>query len=370
MRVLMIGSSLAITGGVQRYLIGLLGAMDTDRYQVEVLASADGRSDAEGDALLRAAGVREIYLLPAQDKKRLAFLPGFLREHHDYDIVHLHTASKANALAGVLIRLYCPRAKLIVHGHTVYPPITLSWHIAHWLYRRTAHWFLGCGIAAGRFMFGHAIDRRKNFSVACNAVDKSRFFPDAAAGAALRARYGLTAENRVAGFVGRYNHEKNLLFILDIINELYKTDNRWRLLLAGAGDDQAKVDAKIAALGLHDAVVQAGVQQDIPAFMNAFDIFLLPSEFEGSPVTLVEAQACGTPCLISTNVPSDGAVTDLVRALPLTAPVREWAQTARTMAVGGPHPDRWEQLTAAGYEQQEAARRMEALYDRLTGGSA
>ena len=370
MNILMIGSSLSITGGVQRYMIGLLGAMDTDRYRVDVLVSAPTRGDAEGEALLRATGIREMYLLPPQDRDRLAFLPGFLRAHRDYDIVHLHTASKANALACVLIRLFCPRAKLIVHAHTVYPPVTLSWHAAHVLYQCTAHWFLGCGVAAGRFLFGHAIDRRKNFSVACNAVDKTRFFPDAAAGAALRAAFGLGAEQPLMGFVGRYNHEKNILFVLDIFNEIYKTDKNWRLLLVGGGDDQAKVDAKINALNLGDAVLQAGVRQDIPAFMNAFDIFMLPSEFEGSPVTLVEAQACGTPCLISTNVPGDGAVTDLVRALPLTDPPARWAAAARQMAVGGPHADRWPQLTAAGYAQQTAARRMEELYERLVGGRA
>ena len=53
---------------------------------------------------------------------------------------------------------------------------------------------------------------------------------------------------------------------------------------------------------------------------NAFDLFLLPSNFEGSPVTLVEAQGCGVPCLASTNVPDDGSVTELVHFLPLAAP--------------------------------------------------
>lgn len=94
----------------------------------------------------------------------------------------------------------------------------------------------------------------------------------------------------------------------------------------------------------------AGVQNNVPDYMNAFDLFLLPSNFEGSPVTLVEAQGCGVPCLASTNVPGDGSVTELVHFLPLSAPFEEWAKTADSIAPGGPHADYWPTLAAAGYE--------------------
>src|SRR5699024_10385132 len=98
------------------------------------------------------------------------------------------------------------------------------------------------------------------------------------------------------------------------------------------GEDKPAVDAKIDAVGLGEAIIQTGVQDNVPAYMNAFDLFLLPSEFEGSPVTLVEAQGCGVPCLASTNVPADGSVTGLVEFLPLSAPFARWADTARRIA--------------------------------------
>ena len=104
--------------------------------------------------------------------------------------------------------------------------------------------------------------------------------------------------------------------------------------------------------------------------MNAFDLFLLPSNFEGSPVTLVEAQGCGVPCLASTNVPGDGSVTELVHFLPLTAPFEEWAKTADSIAPGGPHTDHWPTLAAAGYELKTAAHRMEQVYDKVAGEGA
>ena len=144
-------------------------------------------------------------------------------------------------------------------------------------------------------------------------------------------------------------------------------DPHWKLLLVGTGEMEPEMRAAAARHGLTDRVIFAGVQSDVPAFMNAFDLFLLPSNFEGSPVTLVEAQGCGVPCLASTNVPDDGSVTDLVHFLPLDAPLTDWAAKAEAIAARGDHNDHWAALSAAGYELKTAARRMEQLYDKLGG---
>ena len=365
MRILMIGSALTVNGGIQRYILNLLGSMDLTRYPVDLLATRAPAAVPSGEAELRAAGVRNIFWMPGDDKQRLFFYPKFFRQHSGYDIIHFHTTSKVNALACGVIRHACPGAKLILHSHIVYPPMTLSWRAAHRLYQHWGSWFLGCSVAAGRFVFGPDIDKKPNFAVACNAVDKDRFHPDADARARIRARYGVTDSQHLAGFVGRYNHQKNLLYLLDIFAAMQAADPAWKLMLVGGGEDKPAVDEKIRALGLEASVIQTGVQSDVPDFMNAFDLFLLPSEFEGSPVTLVEAQGCGVPCLASTNVPADGAVTGLVQFLPLETPFALWAQAAQAAAGHGPHQNHWDTLAAAGYELGTAARRMEQLYDRL-----
>ena len=171
--------------------------------------------------------------------------------------------------------------------------------------------------------------------------------------------------DRLAGFVGRLNHQKNPLFLMEVFAAMAAHDPHWKLLLVGTGEMEPEMRAAAARRGLTDRVIFAGVQSDVPAFMNAFDLFLLPSNFEGSPVTLVEAQGCGVPCLASTNVPDDGSVTDLVHFLPLAAPLTDWAAKAEAIAAHGDHTDYWPTLAAAGYELKTAARRMEELYDRL-----
>lgn len=366
MRILMISNHLGVQSGVQRYVQNLLLNLDTQRYRIDLFVGQCPPDQASTAPALEAAGVR-LFAVPDHKKDRIIALFHHLRRHRDYDIIHYHTASKIGAPVCVMMRALCPRAKIIVHSHIVYPPLTLTWHMAHLVYQASAHYFLGCGVAAGRFVFGGKIDQKPNFAVACNAVDRTRFHPDAAARAAARARYGVGEQERLAGFVGRLNHQKNPLFLLEIFAALISRDPRWRLMLVGGGEKEAELRDRAAALGLTDRVIFAGVQQDVPAFMNAFDLFLLPSNFEGSPVTLVEAQGCGVPCLASTNVPDDGSVTELVHFLPLDAPPEEWAALADRIAVGGPHADHWPVLEAAGYELKTAARRMEELYDTLGG---
>ena len=111
----------------------------------------------------------------------------------------------------------------------------------------------------------------------------------------------------------------------------------------------------------------AGVQDDVPAYMNAFDLFLLPSNFEGSPVTLVEAQGCGVPCLASTNVPDDGAVTGLVHFLPLDAPLAEWAELRPALPAAARTPTTGPSWPPPGMSCTRRPRRMEELYDKLGG---
>lgn len=367
MKILMISNHLGVQSGVQRYVQSLLTHLDLTRYQVDLFVGLCPPDQASSAPALEAAGVR-ILAVPDNKRDRICALYRHLRRHKDYDLIHYHTASKIGAPVCAMMRLLCPRAQIIVHSHIVYPPMTLTWRAAHLVYQLFADYFLGCGVAAGRFVFGDHIDRRPNFSVACNAVDKNRFFPDAAARAAVRARYGVEETDRLAGFVGRLNHQKNPLYLIRVFAAMVRRDPRWKLLVVGGGEQEQPMRALAAELGVADRVIFAGVQSSVPDYMNAFDLFLLPSRFEGSPVTLVEAQGCGVPCLASSNVPADGSVTELVHFLPLSAPPDLWAQTADAIAPGGAHADYWDTLEAAGYELTAAARRMQAVYDTAVKG--
>ena len=185
MKILMISNHLGVQSGVQRYVQNLLLHLDTAKYRVTLFVGQCPPDQASTAPALEAHGV-EILAVPDNKKDRIRALAAHLRTHKDYDIIHYHTASKIGAPVCGMMRVLCPRAKIVVHSHIVYPPMTLTWRAAHLVYQLFADYFLGCGVAAGRFVFGDHIDAKPNFSVACNAVDAGRFHPDAAARADLR----------------------------------------------------------------------------------------------------------------------------------------------------------------------------------------
>lgn len=263
MRILMISNHLGVQSGVQRYVQNLLLNLDTTKYKVDLFVGLCPADQASTAPALIAHGVN-IIGVPDHKKDRIRALYRHLKNHKNYDIIHYHTASKIGAPVCAMMRALCPRAKIIVHSHIVYPPITLTWRAAHGVYQLFADYFLGCGVAAGRFVFGDHIDRKPNFAVACNAVDQGRFHPDAAARAATRAAWGVADSDKLAGFVGRLNHQKNPLFLVEVFAAMAQTDPAWKLLLVGAGEMEQPMREAAAKHGLTDRILFAGVQKDVP----------------------------------------------------------------------------------------------------------
>ena len=147
MRILMISNHLGVQSGVQRYVQNLLLNLDTTKYKVDLFVGLCPADQASTAPALIAHGVN-IIGVPDHKKDRIRALYRHLKNHKNYDIIHYHTASKVGAPVCAMMRALCPRAKIIVHSHIVYPPITLTWRAAHGVYQLFADYFLGCGVAS------------------------------------------------------------------------------------------------------------------------------------------------------------------------------------------------------------------------------
>ena len=111
-----------------------------------------------------------------------------------------------------------------------------------------------------------------------------------------------------------------------VFAEAFRANTHAALLLVGTGELESDIRRLVEELGIEQAVFFAGLRRDIPDFLNAFDVFFLPSRYEGMPVVGIEAQAVGLSCLMSDAVPHDTAITPLVSFFPLSAGIDEWAQ--------------------------------------------
>ncbi|MDQ6740622.1 MAG: glycosyltransferase [Actinomycetota bacterium] len=145
--------------------------------------------------------------------------------------------------------------------------------------------------------------------------------------AALRSELGLPADAFVIGHVGRFVEEKNHAFLVQVVAEVARREPRTRLLLVGEGPLRPAVAQLVEQSGLAGRVVFAGLRSDVARLMlGAMDVFLFPSILEGLGLVLVEAQASGLPCIISSVVPSEAdVVPSLVRRMDLAQPPSSWA---------------------------------------------
>ena len=150
-----------------------------------------------------------------------------------------------------------------------------------------------------------------------------------------RLSLGISDDEFLVGNVGRLFPQKNHEMIFKIFMELLKVRPKSKLLLIGKGPLKDNIKKCIRENGITDKVIMLENRSDIPELMNAMDVFLFPSRWEGYGNVLLEAQCVGLRCVISDRVPKSVRLTDLVVPLPLEAPLSEWVETLTDDSIRG-----------------------------------
>lgn len=218
-----------------------------------------------------------------------------------------------------------------------------------------------CGKDAGDWMFGG-----KQYHVMANAVEVKKYQYKPSVAEKIRNEWNISDELLV-GHVGRFNPQKNHTFLIDIFYEIQKINPYARLLLVGDGDGKKEIQEKARELGIADHIIFAGVRTDVEEQMQAMDVFVFPSLYEGLPVTMVEAQAAGLPCIISDQVPEECIITtNLVTTQKLTDSPKIWAEHILGRAKNT-RTDHYDEIKSHGYDIEEAAKWLQNYYMAHSG---
>lgn len=240
---------------------------------------------------------------------------------HKYDIVHGHMASTACFYLRFAKKYNVPIR--ILHSHNTSTEKKIKGKLKYLLLQCStiyANHFFACGEEAGSFLF-----KDKKFTVIHNAIDFNVFKKDTELGCSMRKKYNL--ENCfVIGHIGRFNTQKNHVFLVELFEKIHDRIPGSRLVLVGEGELYNDVQRLISKKKLMDCVTLLGVQKDTNAFYNMFDIFLLPSLFEGLPVVGIESQATGCRTIISDKVTDEIKITELVKFMPIDGEdsIKKW----------------------------------------------
>lgn len=344
-------------GGLETMLMNYYRKIDRSKVQFDFMVHRAYRS-AYDDEIESLGGIihRMPTLVPWSGSYRKA-LNRFFASHPEYRIVHVHqdclssVILKAAKKNGVPVR--------IGHSHSSSQDKDLKYIIKLYYKRLIARYstdLFACGKQAGDWMFGGAPYRILN-----NAIDSVQYRYDAATAGRMRQSLNIAEDALVIGHVGRFSWPKNHNFLVEIFGEIHRLRPDARLVLVGDGDLRTQIEEKVKAMGLENQVISTGVRSDVPELMQAMDVFLFPSIYEGLPVTMVEAQAAGLPCFISENVPIECKMTNLVQRISLDKSAKEWAE--EIVSSGATRcPDTIQDIKNAGFDIESNAVWLQKYY--------
>lgn len=349
-------------GGAETMIMNLYRNIDRTRVQFDFVQNEGGPA-AYDEEILSLGG--RIYRCPRyRGKNHFAYTKWwntFFAEHKgEYPIVHGHIGSTA--------AIYLSIAKqhgsyTIAHSHNT--KASAIYQCFSFPTRFVADHFFACSEAAGRSRYGQRIGSDSTrCTVLQNAIDTERFEYSASSRQCIRTMHGIESGKLLIGNISRFSAQKNHRFLLDVFEIIYEKNPNTALLLVGDGELRPDIEAAIAEKNLKDAVIMTGVQTNTWDYYQAMDVFLMPSLYEGLPVSLVEAQTAGLPCCVSTGVPQEAAITELVQFRPLEDSPEIWADWVLERAQL-PRGSMAEEIRRAGYDITDTARWLTEFYTKV-----
>ena len=368
-RVLQVVPSLNRAAGVARFVYNMDLYHDEGRVHFDYLhhSSVDGvlMHDKTYDEELQGKG-SHVYLVNYASRGLSRFVrevDAFFEQHGaEYDIVHCQMPNSAFCVlrdakhAGVKHR--------ILHSHLNNSSDQFLHRLRNAPLNAIGKMYatdrLACSEDAGKFLFGS-----KPFTVIRNGIPIEQFAYDTGINSGLRAEYGIPTDAPVIGCVGRMVKQKNYPFAVKVFAQFLRKRPDAKLVFIGDGTDRAELEQAIHDEGVTSSVLLLGVREDINRLYSMLDVFFMPSLYEGLPVSCVEAQASGLPCVYSTDVPHESDITQTGLFVDRTADISQWVTALEQAMNGGRLTSNPEVLSARGYSASANAEQLMRYYEQL-----
>lgn len=308
-------------GGLETMLMNYYRHIDRTKVQFDFLVHRDFEADYDQEINELGGRIYHVSKLIPWSRKYKQELKYFFQHHPEYRIVHVHqdclssVALKCAKECGIPIR--------IAHCHSKTLKVDIKSIIKKYYMKKIPRFAtdcFACSKVAGDWMFsGHS------YHLLPNAIETDLYTYSQEKRKQIRTILHL-GNSFVIGHVGRFDSLKNQSFLVDVFTEFIKLNNNARLILVGNGKNRIRIENKVKKLGLEEKVIFTGVRSDINDLLQAMDIFVFPSLYEGLGIAAIEAQAAGLPCILSNRVPKECKLTQDVEFLSLTEAPIIWAK--------------------------------------------
>ena len=373
MKIVHLISTINNNGGIQRILFNYLPYIQSETVNNSFVVHGKANS-----ALADEYKKLGCTIYPIKPRKEARSFSDYLRclgnvlKGLDYDILHIHLGFKS-AFALYLSKKYHPNSKVIVHIHSNMKQlsfaISFTKKILTFYIKRKADAFFACGEDSARWFYGDSFCKKNGVFIMRNAisVDKFVFSPDDRR--SIRNEFSIDKSTTVIGHVGTFYKPKNHEFLVNVFYSYLKMNNNAVLMLVGGGELENKIKKQVEELGIQNKVLFVGVREDVFRYLSCFDFFVLPSIYEGVPVSIVEAQCSGLNCFISSNVTKEIDETGLCHFLDLKKGSFYWAKEILDFKHNEDRQLVSEKMKGSKFDIYFASGELLSKYDKiLTGG--
>lgn len=348
-------------GGAEAMIMNLYRSIDRSKVQFDFVVHTNDKC-AFDEEILSLGGV--IHRVPKYNVvnhfKYKKSWEKLFTEYPEYKLIHAHVRSTASIFLQTAKKY---GLKTIAHSHNTSSGSGVRAVVKTILQKRITRYsdlLFAASKKAGEWLFGKAAIIKDDFFILNNAINTENYVYDEIIRREKRKELGIANET-VIGHVGRMHSQKNHLYLIDIYKEYVQINPNSKLLLLGDGGLRNEIQKKVAGNGLLDKVVFLGVRSDVEQLLQAVDIFVMPSLFEGLPVALIEAQAAGLPILAADTITEEVKITSLVNFKSIEIEPKLWAKDIDKLLVKT-KKNMSKEIKKAGYDVKTTANWLEEFY--------
>ncbi len=352
--------------GIESFIMNMYRNIDREKVQFDFMVMRDEKEFYD-DEIKKLGGKKFTIHVHSKNTlikilKESRELYKFLKNNH-YSVVHIHYTTPLRAFyllaakkAGVPVRIY--------HSHSAEVSGKSSAKLAIYSFCREKinKWatdFFACSKAAAQWMY--VKEGLEKSEVIYNGIDINKFKFDENVRKEVRKELNME-NNFIIVHTGRFLEQKNHKFVIEIFKSLKKKCPKAKLLLLGTGDLVDDMKKLVEKYSLSGDVEFLGVRSDVNRILNAADCYVMPSLYEGLPVAAVEAECSGLPCILSTNITKEVALTNKVKFLDLDENIENWCQTILKLK-DNPRMDCSNDIKKSGYDVHEVALNLQKFYE-------
>lgn len=311
-------------GGIENFIMNLYRVIDREVIQFDFVVHTNKKCDFDdeieslGGTIYHCPDYRIINQLGYSN-----WWNKFFKEHKEYHIVHSHLDSCANIHLRIAKKYGC---KTIAHSHSSAEGTGIRSVVKKILkigFNSCSDYKFACSRLAAEWLFKNEADKA---TIVNNGIIVNNYHFDENKRAIIRGEFGISTNEFVVGNIGRVDQNKNQGFIIEIIKCLNDNGISSTFICAGTGIKMDDYKQKAIDLGIENKVKFLGLRSDVSDVLQGFDVFVMPSVYEGLPVSSIEAQASGLRCFLSDTISKECNITGNVSFLSLEKSANEWAK--------------------------------------------